>query len=115
MKLFSNLFNRVLPKGKAKDSKDIVISPPPTSSYQKETFPQFPALKEWSPPTEQSPRSMSALTSIASFDPLSDSGPSPPSLPTIGDTMDHITTSTTHPSELNRQEVIREIVASEER
>ena len=92
MKFLSNLFNRGLPKGKAKDPKDTadtILSHPPTSSS--------PSQREWPHPIKQHRFSIGTPTSIASFEPLSESKPSSPSLPPIGEIANYIMTSTSHP------------------
>ena len=65
MKPLSHRFNslRGLTKGKAKDSKDKALSLPSTS--QKENLPEWPQ------------RSIDALTSVTSFEPLPDLSPRP--------------------------------------
>jgi hypothetical protein len=95
MKPFSNRFSGGLPKGKASDSKDTVLSPPSPSSSQKENFLRMLRmlpLKELPPPIEQ-PQMLTPL-----------SNPSPKSefeilslfLSPIGDTAEYITTSVNH-------------------
>jgi len=84
--------------GKAKDPKDVALSPPSTPSYQKKNLPPLPPFSEWPPPFEQPRRSIGTLTSITSFEPLRvpKAELSSLSLLSIGDTEDHITTSTTY-------------------
>jgi hypothetical protein len=91
----SNRCNGGNPKGKAKDPKDVALSPPSTPSYQKKNLPPLPPLSEWPPPLEQPRRSIGTSTSITSFDPLPKAELSSLSLLFIGDTEDDITTSTT--------------------
>ena len=91
----SNRFNGILPKGIAKDPKDVAISPPSTPSYQEKHLPPLPALSEWPPPLKEPRRSIGTTTSITSFEPLPKAELSSLSLLSIGDTEDYITTCTT--------------------
>lgn len=91
----SNRFNGGNPKGKAKDAKDVTLSPPTTPSYQKKNLPPLPLLSEWPPPLEQPRHSTGTSTSITSFDPFPKAELSSLSLLLIRDTEDDITTSTT--------------------
>ena len=102
---FSNMnpvFNRLnggLIKGKAKDTKDIVLSPPSTPSYQKKTLPPLPPLSEWPLSLEQPPPSIGTPTFVTSFEPIPKAelpSLSLESLLSIGDTEGYITTSATH-------------------
>jgi hypothetical protein len=92
----SNRVNGGLPKGKAKDPKDVVLSPPSTPSYQKKNLPPLPVLSEWPPPLEQPRRSIGTPMSITSSESLPKAELSPLSLLSIGETEDYITTSTIH-------------------
>lgn len=87
----SHRFNGELPKGKAKDPKDVALSP-----YQKKNLPPLPTLSEWPPPLEKPRRSIGTPTSITSFEPLLKAELPSLSLLTIGDAEDYITTPTTH-------------------
>jgi hypothetical protein len=132
MKPLSNRFNEGLPKDKVKDSKDAVLSPPLTSSSQKENRARSPSLREWPPPLEHPQPSIRTITSMASFEPLSESEISALSLPPIGDAagipgpfsspaahwheaVEEDLVTHLGPRERGRQEVMWEIVASEER
>jgi hypothetical protein len=92
----SNRFNGSDPKGKAKDPKDVALSPPSTPSYQEKNLPPLPPLSEWPPTLEQPRSSVGTPTSMTSFEPISNAGLSSLSLLSIGDTENYITTSTTH-------------------
>jgi hypothetical protein len=78
MKPPSNHFNRGLPKGKAKDSKNIVLYPP----SQKESLPLLLSLNELPHLIEQ----LQTPTLTTSFEFLSESKLSSPSLPPIQST-----------------------------
>jgi hypothetical protein len=115
MNPLSNRFNSGLPtrKGKAKDSEDtadaVLVSPPSTSSPQKEIFPQLPALKDFPPLVEQPQPSIGTPTSpTASFEALSESEIASLFLPPTGDTAEYATISTMH------SEVSLSVVAVEE-
>ncbi len=95
MKCLSNQYNGGLPKGEAEGPKDMALYPLSTPSYQKKHLPPLPSLDECPPPFAQSRRSIDTTTSIASFEPLPKAELSSLSLPSIGDTEDDITTSTT--------------------
>lgn len=92
----SNRLDGGLSKGKAKDSKDVGLSPPSTPSYQKKNLPPLPPLSEWPPPLEQPRRSIGTLTSITSFEPFPNAELPSLSLLSIADTEDSITTPTAH-------------------
>ena len=103
MNPFSNRFNSGLPtrKGKAKDSKDtadaVLVSPPSTSSSEKEIFSRLPPLKDFPPLVEQPQPSIGTPTSpTASFEALSESEIASLFLPPTGDTAEYATSSTTH-------------------
>ncbi|KAF8502866.1 hypothetical protein F5888DRAFT_1121883 [Russula emetica] len=92
----SNRFNGGLPKGKAKDAKDVALSPPSTPSYQKKNLPPLPPLSEWPPPLELPRLSIGTPTSITPFEPFPKAELSSLPLLSIGDTEDYITTSTAY-------------------
>ena len=89
MKSHSNQPNEGLPKDKVKDSKGAVLSPPSTSSSQKENHPQPHSLKEWPPRLEKLQRPIRTITSIASLN-HSPSEILALSLPPVRDTPEYI-------------------------
>jgi hypothetical protein len=90
----SNRLNGGLPKGNAKDSKDVALFPTSTPSYQKKNLPPLPPLSEWPPPLKKPRRSTGTLASITSFEPLAKAELSSLSLLSIGDTEGCVTPST---------------------
>jgi hypothetical protein len=98
MKPISNRFYKCLPNAKAEDSGDsidTILYPRSTSLFQKENLPRLPLI-ECPPPFERPQRPISRSTSTPSFDSLSESQVPFPSLSSIEDTEDYISTSATH-------------------